>query len=151
MSIAPQPIDPELARSLSEKPERELMGILENPDDWRPEVVDFARSELGRRSVSTAQIDQKLAEEARQRAEQLGPEASEPLSFRASVLPVICGVVFGLLGLLLVWPQASHFKSEGYILKSKKSWSLYWTAFCVRLGVVVIAVIIGILTSLTSH
>src|SRR5512141_931254 len=111
MSIAPQPMDPELARSLSEKSERELMGILENPDDWRPEIVDFARSELRRRSVSTAQIDQKLAEEARQKAEQLGPEASEPLSFRAAVLPVICGAVLGLLGLLLVWPQASHFKS----------------------------------------
>jgi hypothetical protein len=137
-------IDSDLAKSLSEKSDRELIDILGNPADWKPEVVDFARSELGRRSISTAQIDQKLAEEKKQKAEELEKKSNEPLTFWESVFAAFNGAVLGLLGLFFVWPRAARFKSNGYILKSKKSWRLYWFGFGVRLTAVVILITISI-------
>ena len=147
MSITSQPIDSDLAKSLSEKSDQELIGILENPADWRPEVVDFARLELGRRSVSTAQIEQTLTEKTKLKDEELQRRSSVPLTSWESVFTALYGAGLGLLGLLFVWPQASRFKSEGYILKSKKSWRLYWFAFGARLAAVVILVVIAVATS----
>ncbi|MGA3284266.1 MAG: hypothetical protein ABSD57_07400 [Verrucomicrobiota bacterium] len=121
MSIAP-----DLAKSLSEKSDQELIGILESPADWKPEVIDFARSELGRRSISTAQIDQKLADSTKQKAEEFQKRSTEPLSFWETVFTALYGGGLGLLGLIFVWPQASRFKSSGFLLKSKKSWHIYW-------------------------
>jgi hypothetical protein len=147
MSITSQPIDSDLAKSLSEKSDQELIGILERPADWKPEVVDFARSELGRRSISTAQIEQTLTEKMKQKDEEFQKRSSVPLTFWESVFTALYGAGLGLLGLFFVWPQTSRFKSEGYILKSKKSWRLYWFAFGVRLAAVIILVIIAVATS----
>jgi hypothetical protein len=81
MSIAP-----DLAKSLCEKSDQELIGILQNPADWMPEVADFARSELGRRSISTAQIDQKLAANTKHKAEELQKRSIEPLDILGNLL-----------------------------------------------------------------
>jgi hypothetical protein len=133
-------IDSDLAKSLSEKSDSELIGILENSADWKPEVVDFARSELGRRSISTTQIDQKLADNAAQKAEELRKRSTEPLTFWETVFAAIDGGALGLFGLVFLWPQASRFKSDGYLLKSKKSWQLYWFAFGVRITIVLLVI-----------
>jgi len=60
-------VTPEIAKDLSEKSNQELIAILENPSDWLPQIVEFARSELGRRLISTEQIDQTLAVNAKQK------------------------------------------------------------------------------------
>ena len=63
-------IDPDLAKSLSEKSDQELIAILENPADWMPPVVEFARSELAHRSISTEQITQTIDINAKQKADE---------------------------------------------------------------------------------
>ena len=143
-----QSVEEELAESLSSKSDQELIEILEHPADWRPEVVDFARSELGRRSVSPEQIEQKIACDAKQRAEEFQKRSYVPLTFWESVFTALYGACLGLFGLFFVWPQASRFKTDGYILKSKKSWRLYWMAFGARMAVVVILIIV---VAATSH
>jgi len=140
-------IDSDLAGSLSEKSNEELIGILASPADWRPAVINVARSELGRRSISTAQVEQKLAEDAKKKAEEFQKRSDVPLSFWDSVFTALCGAILGLFGLFFVWPLASRFRRDGYIMKSKKSWRLYWFAFCVRLAAVVILVIVAAITS----
>ena len=145
-----QPIDSNFAKSLSEKSDQELVGILENPADWRPEVIDFARSELARRAASPAQVvspaqtEQKLEEDTKKTDEERQKRSSLPLSFWESVFTAFYGAGLGLLGLFFVWARSSRFKSNGYTLKSKKSWQLYWFAFGVRLAVVAILVIIAV-------
>jgi hypothetical protein len=141
MSNLASPIDPELAKNLSAKSEQELFGILENPADWRPEVIDVARAELGRRSISQAQIDETLAEDEKRRIEQLGPMANEPLTLSESVSAALSAVGLGLLGLVFVWPQAHRFKARGYLLKSKRVWSVYWKAFGVRIVILISLVV----------
>ena len=140
-------IDTDLAKSLSGKSNQELIAILEKPDDWMPPAVEFARSELGRRSISAAQIDQKLDDDAKQKAEELQKRATEPLSFWETVFSALYGGGLGLFGLLFLWPQASRFQSEGFLLKSKKSWRIYWLAFGVRAAVALVLVGIAITTS----
>lgn len=144
MSNISNPIDGDLAKSLSQKSDDELIHILEKADLWRSEVIDFAKLELKRRSVSTAQIEQSLAEKSKRREEELEKRSSIPLTFWESVFTALYGAGLGLLGLLFVWPQASRFESDGYILKSEKSWRLYWFAFGLRAAVIIIAIIIGV-------
>ena len=140
-------VDSYLGRTQAEKTDQELIDILESPADWKPEVVDFARLELRRRSISPEQIEQKIAEDAKQRAEAFQKRADVPLTFWESVFTALYGAGLGLFGLLFVWPRASRFKSDGYILKSRKSWRLYWMAFAGRLAVVVILIIAAVATS----
>jgi hypothetical protein len=83
----------------------------------------------------------------KQKDEEFQKRSSVPLTFWESVFTALYGAGLGLLGLFFVWPQTSRFKSEGYILKSKKSWRLYWFAFGVRLAAVIILVIIAVATS----
>jgi hypothetical protein len=120
---------------------------LDNPADWRSEVVDFARSELGRRSISTAQIDQKHAANAKQEAEELRKKSTERLTFWETVISALYGGGLGLFGLLFLWPQASRFKSEGFLLKSKKSWRIYWLALGVRIALGLVLVGIALVAS----
>ena len=147
MSTSSQRIDLDLAHSISVKSNQELIGILEHPAEWRQEVVDFARSELGRRSISSAQIDQTLVKKAGQRAEELQERATVPLTFWESTFTILYGAALGLLGLIFVWPQASGFKCSGYTLKHHKSWRIYWLAFGIRFAAVVVIVIIAFVTS----
>src|SRR5215470_16760534 len=116
-------IHPDLAKSLSEKSVRELVAILENPGDWKPEVIDFARMELGRRSI---QVDQVLAEAMKEKAEESQKRGTVALTFRESFFAALYGVGLGFLGLVFQWPAASRFQSNSYILKHQKSWQLYW-------------------------
>jgi hypothetical protein len=139
-------IDSALAKSLSEKSEDELLAMLGSPSDWRTEVLDFARSELGRRSVSTVEIDQALSEKAKEHAETLGKRAEVPMTFWESAFSVIYGAGLGMLGLLAIWPQASRFKSQGYLLKAQKSWTLYWLGFGSRIVLVLILILWAIMT-----
>lgn len=134
------PIGPDIAKSLSEKSDAELIAILENPTDWMPPVVEFVRSELARRSVSTAQIDQKLADDAKHDVEELQKRSTEPLSVWETFLAALYGGGLGLLGLLCVWHDTSRFKSDGYLLKTKRSWRIYWLAFSVRVAIVLLLV-----------
>jgi hypothetical protein len=133
-------IDSDLAKSLSEKSDQELIGILETPADWRPEVIDFSRSELARRSISTTQIDQKLAVNTKHTAEELQKRSIEPLTFWEKFFAALYGGGLGLIGLICVWHDTSRFKSEGFLLKSKKSWRLYWLAFGVRMAIVFLVI-----------
>jgi hypothetical protein len=133
-------IDSDLAKSFSEKSDQELIGILETPADWRPEIVDYVCAELGRRSISTAQIDQKLAENTKQKAEELQKRSIMPLTFWETFFAALDGGALGLFGLLFLWPQASRFKREGFLLKAKKSWRIYWLAFCVRIAIVIFVI-----------
>jgi hypothetical protein len=140
-------IEPDLAKSLSEKSVQELIDILEKPGDWMPEVVGFARSELGRRSISTTQIDQTLAENAKQKAEELKERSSEPLTFWEAFFAALDGGALGLFGLLFLWPQANRFKRDGFLLKAKKSWRIYWLAFGIRMAIVLLLVVFFIIAS----
>ena len=147
MSIKSQSVDSDVAKSLSDKSEQELISILENSADWRPEVVDFVRSELEKRSISTAQVDQLLLERARQKDEELQRKSRVKMTFWESVFTALYGACLGLLGLLFVWHQVSVFKSEGFALKVKRSWRLYWYAFGVRMAVLAVLIAIMVLRS----
>lgn len=107
MSITPQPIDADLTKSLSAKSDRELIDILDNSADWRPEVVDFARSELGRRSTSNAQIAEKLVERTKQRATELQKQAM-PLTFwpRAAIVLTVVALFCLVFPILLMFSGA---------------------------------------------
>jgi hypothetical protein len=151
MSDTSETIDPKLAESLRARSDEDLISIFEKPDDWRPEVVEYARSELTRRSISPEQIRQRLAEDAKQKAEELQRRSSVPLSFWQSFFTVFYGVVFGLLGLLVVWPRASRFRSSGYVVKATNIWRLYWLGFGVRAALVVIFIIVAVWSGLTNR
>jgi len=142
MSNILQPIDTALAKSLAAKSDQELFSILESPADWRPEVLDFVRAELGRRSSSPAQIDQKLAESTQRKNEEFKKRADVPLTFWETFFIALYGAGFGPVGLSLVWQQASQFMENGYVLKAKKSWQLFWFAFGVWLLVAVVFLVI---------
>jgi hypothetical protein len=117
-----QNLDPELTKSLSEKSDNDLVGILESPADWQPEVVEFVRSELERRSVPVEQIESKIKEKAKLDAEELQKRAQVPLASGDVVWTVINGIIGPMgPGLLLQFWIASGFKNKGYFLKSKKS------------------------------
>ena len=133
-------IEPDLAKSLSEEPNQELIAILEKPDDWTPEVVEFARLELSRRSVSSAEINEQLAARAKQKA-------GEPLTFLEAACSALYGGALGLIGLALLRSQAARFKSEGFFLKSAKSWRIYWMAF----GVWVSTILVGVAIAASVH
>jgi hypothetical protein len=130
MSVAP-----EIAKDLSEKSNQELISILENPADWVPQVIDFARSELTRRSVSVEQIDQRLAIDAKQKAEEFKLRSTQPLTTWEFFFAAICGFI-GLIGLIFVASKASRLKSDGFMLKSKKSWQIWGIVFGIKLVVV---------------
>jgi len=134
-----QKLNPELIKSLSEKSDKELVGILESPDYWQPDVVEFARSELGRRSVPVEQIESKITEKARIDVEELQKKAQLPLASRDVVWTVINGII-GLAGpgFFCQYWLASGFKNEGYLLKSKKSWRLFWLVFAISFILAVI-------------
>jgi hypothetical protein len=85
---------------------------------------------------STQEQVEKSAEEARQRTEAFQKRSGEPLMFWETVSAAFSGAGLGLLGLLFEWHEASRFSRDGYDLKSKKSWQLYWFSFGVRLAVV---------------
>ena len=111
-------------------------------------VADLCKSEIVKsKPIDPKELEQKLAEEKKQKAEELQKRLIEPLTFWESVWTALFGAGLGLFGLVFVWPQASRFKKDGYILKSKKSWHLYWMAFGARLAVVVILVIVAVATS----
>lgn len=115
-------IDANLAQSLGSKSEEELVGILVTPEDWRPEVVDFARAELERRSILGVEIERKLSEKAQQK----GERAEVPLTRRESVGPFLLGFFLGTLGFLITWPIASRFERRGYVLKARRCWRMCW-------------------------
>lgn len=142
-------IDPDLAKSLSAKSNQELIAILEEPDNWMPPVIEFARSELGRRSISTAQIDHVIANNAEQKADEYQRRATEPLSFWETVFSALYGGGLGLIGLLFLWRQSSQFRVEGFLLKSNKSWRIYWLAFGIRIAVMLI--LFGITIATSAH
>lgn len=147
-SNSPEPtsVAPGLAESLSARSDQDLMDILENPVDWRPDVVDFARAELRRRSNSPAEMDQKLDEYKNRRSVESDTRAIAPMTQGESVLTVVYGAVLGVLGLVFAWHQASRFRSAGFILKAENCWRLYWTAFGVRVAIVVLLVVIAVTT-----
>ena len=76
----------------------------------------------------------------RQSVEEYHKRSEVPLTFWESVYAAFSGAGLGLLGLLFIWPRANRFESEGYSLKSKKSWRLYWFAFGIRLAAVAMAI-----------
>ncbi len=82
------------------------------------------------------QTEKKFAEESRQITEAFQKRLCEPLTFWQTVSAVLSGVGLGLLGILVEWHQASRFSSDGYDLKSKKTWELYWISFGVRMLIV---------------
>lgn len=132
-------LNPELIKSLSEKTDKELIGILESPDYWQPEVVEFARSELARRSVPVEQIEGEITEKAKIEAEELQKKAQVPLTSSDVVWTVINGIIGPMgPGLLLQFWLASGFKNEGYFLKSKKSWRLFWLVFAIAFVLAVV-------------
>jgi hypothetical protein len=111
-------------------------------------VAELCKNDIVKsKPIDPKELEQKLAEERKQKAEELQKRPVEPLTFWESFWTALYGAGLGLLGLIFVWPQASRFKSEGYILKSRKSWQLYWMAFGARLAVVVILVIVAVATS----
>jgi len=116
--------------SLSGKSDKELVGILQSPNYWQPAVVEFARSELARRSVPVEQIESKITEKVQIAAEELQKKAQVPLASGDVVWTVLNGII-GPPGLLLQYWLASRFKNEGYVLKSKKSWRLFWLVFAI--------------------
>jgi hypothetical protein len=144
------PIEPDIAKSLSEKSDAELIAILENPTDWMPPVVEFARSELARRSVSTEQITQTIDINAKQKADELQQRSVQPLSTWDKFFTVLYGGILGLIGLIFVGFQASRLKSDGYLLKSKTMWRIYFIAFGVRVAIVLLLVAYFVITS-TGH
>jgi len=143
-----QKLKPELIKSLSEKSDKELVGILESPDYWQPEVVEFARAELARRSAPVEQIESKIAEKARMDTEELQKKAQVPLASGDVVWTVINGII-GLAGpgFFCQYWLASGFKNEGYLLKSKRSWRLFWLVFAI--GFIVAVVFKTLLTELS--
>ena len=101
------------------------------PDAFRCDCgYDFASGKMDR------SYDPKLAK-----------NMNELLSFGETVNTALSGAGLGLLGLFFVWPRASRFKSEGYILKSKKSWQVYWFAFSARLAAMLIFIIVVLVRS----
>jgi vacuolar-type H+-ATPase subunit H len=111
-------------------------------------VAELCKNEIVRsKPIDPKELEQKLAEDRKQKAEELQKRLIEPLTFWESVFTALYGAGLGLFGLVFVWPQASRFKSDGYILKSRMSWRLYWMAFGARLAVVVILLIVVVATS----
>ena len=121
-------IDPNIAKNLSEKSDQDLIAIVANPADWMPPVVEFARSELGRRSISVDQINQMLAINAKHESEEFQQKSNQALTAWEITWTALAGVL-GLLGLIFVIPQSSRFTSNGFLRKAKQSWRIYWLVF----------------------
>ena len=127
-----QNLNPEVIKSLSQQSDKELVNILWNPDDWKPEVLEFVRTELARRSVSVEKVESKISEQAKIDAEELHKRAQVPLTTSETVWTIIYGFIGPMgPGLIIQFFTASSFKKNGYFLKSKKSWRLFWLVFAI--------------------
>jgi hypothetical protein len=87
-------------------------------------------------SSTQEQVKERFAEKASRRTEAFQKRSGESLTLWETVSAAFSGAGLGLLGLLVEWHEASRFSRDGYDLKSKKSWQLYWFSFGVRLAVV---------------
>jgi hypothetical protein len=146
MPSALHSIDSSLAQSLRTKSDSELIGILADPADWRPDVVEFARVELEHRSMSGAQVDEKVGEITQRKNEEFQQRGGVPLTSRESIWAFLLGFVFGLLGLLFVWPRAARFEKHSYALKAQKTWRLCWFGIGARFAAVVaLAMVVSVM------
>jgi hypothetical protein len=75
-------------------------------------------------------LDKLLSEKTKMRAD-------EPLTFLEAFFAGLYGGVLGLLGLIVIWADTSRFKKEGFLLKSKKTWRIYWIAYGIRMLLIV--------------
>jgi len=91
-----------------------------------------------------------LQTDTKQSPEELQKRPTEKLSFWEAVFTALYGVL-GLLGLIFVWIQASQFKSDGYLIKAKESWRLFWLVFGIKIALVLILIWIAIATSNQSR
>ncbi len=132
-----------IEKGLSTKSDQELIAMLENPSDWMPFVLNLVRSELGRRSISPAQVDERIAIKAKQIAEDFQKRSTLPLTSWETIWTVLYGVI-GLIGLFFVNSQASSFKTDGYLLKHRKSWRVFWLVFGLKTLLVAIIILIAI-------
>jgi hypothetical protein len=123
------PLTRELAQNLTHRSDQELLAILASPDDWQPDVVAFAQAELERRSVPHEQIAERLAEVT----EQLRLKAITPLTHSEMFLSAVC-VLIGCIGIVVVAYQASRFNQDGYTLKARRAWQVYWITAAIVVG-----------------
>jgi hypothetical protein len=128
----PVQLTEELRSSLTQKSDEELLAMLDTPEDWRPEVVDFARDELTHRSVD---IDKQLAA-LPQHDPEVQRKATEPLSRWQFFWAIVAGACPLLPGIILAWSEASRYKSEGFQSKSQQFWNICWTTFGAIYGTV---------------
>jgi hypothetical protein len=66
----------------------------------------------------------------------------QPLSISEIIFTALAGVI-GLIGLFFVIPQASRFKANGFLLKHRKTWQIYWLALGLKLAFVLLVIVIA--------
>jgi len=66
----------------------------------------------------------------------------EPLSVVEVIFTALYGVI-GVIGFIFIIQQAAGFKKAGFIIKHRKSWQIFWLAFGLHIGVIIILILIA--------
>jgi len=126
-------LPPDFAARLEEKTDEQLSEMWVQPQDYLPEALDAARTELHRRRLAPervagieAAIRVKLAEQNR--------IAEEPLSGAMRLL------IF--LGICATFWLPLYFKANGYRRKAKESWRWLGYTYLFYVGLAVLTMII---------
>jgi len=75
------------------------------------------------------------------RSKRMGNDAQsqrsvQPLSVFEIIFTALYGVI-GVIGFIFIIQQASGFKKDGFLIKHRKSWQIFWLAFGLHLGIIV--------------
>lgn len=96
-------ISPSLSAKLLASSTPDLIDILNNPEDWQEEVIEFARYELERRGVAAGEIEsRKTALQASELQKSTLSNKRSPWITAASIFAAITSI-HTLVALILVW------------------------------------------------
>lgn len=107
-----------LRTNLVEKTNQELIRMFTRPDDWTPEALQVARTELIARSVPVEHaVAQTISEESIVRSK-------EELSIGSAVgVAVLAWTI--IPGLFVTRSMAAEYKRDGYLRKARSCWRIY--------------------------
>jgi hypothetical protein len=136
---APMGRPDEVTQWLSKQSDADLVQVVTNEADYRPDAVAAAREELHRRHIDPPRL-KELSTQAQEAQEERRAKEEEPLAWPMRTLMFI--LAFGI-------PQAiaaEHYRARGYKRKYRECWQ--WMGYGIAFWVVLW--VLGMLSSILS-
>jgi hypothetical protein len=114
-----------IEKGLSTKSDQELIAILENPTDWMASVLEFARSELLRRSIALEHIDDRIANNSKGKAQESAPASFFRWRIAATALWLL-GILHGVFGAFSCWLASLASRGRIQYVSGGSPWSIQY-------------------------